>query len=82
MSENQPALFRRYPQLADKIPWLSLGDFPTPVERLPLAGAHEDGNVWIKRDDLSSRVYGGNKVRKLEFLLADAERQGAERLIT
>jgi D-cysteine desulfhydrase len=45
-----------------------LGDFPTPVTEavLPPSGAR----FWVKRDDLSSPHYGGNKVRKLEFLLA------------
>jgi D-cysteine desulfhydrase len=39
-------------------------------------------DLYIKRDDLTSGVYGGNKVRKLEFLLADALREGALRVIT
>jgi 1-aminocyclopropane-1-carboxylate deaminase/D-cysteine desulfhydrase-like pyridoxal-dependent ACC family enzyme len=78
MSE-QPPLFRRYPALAEAVPWLSLGRFPTPLEPLPLAG---EGETWVKRDDLSGGPYGGNKVRKLEFLLADALRAGAGRLIT
>lgn len=72
------ALFRRYPQITDSIPWLRLGDYPTPVQ--PLAIGRPD--VFIKRDDLSAPVYGGNKVRKLEFLLAEAKARGAKRLIT
>lgn len=39
-------------------------------------------NFFIKRDDQSSGVYGGNKVRKLEFLLADAKKKKASKLIT
>lgn len=50
---------------------------PTPVERLELLP-----NLWIKRDDLTSRHYGGNKVRKLEFILGQARMRGATRLIT
>jgi 1-aminocyclopropane-1-carboxylate deaminase/D-cysteine desulfhydrase-like pyridoxal-dependent ACC family enzyme len=38
--------------------------------------------IWIKRDDLTGFALGGNKVRKLEFLLADALRQGADTLVT
>ena len=60
-------LVRRYPALA-RIPRVSLGEYPTPVEplRLPeLAIA-----MWIKRDDLASSTLGGNKVRALEYLLA------------
>ncbi|MGH7482458.1 MAG: 1-aminocyclopropane-1-carboxylate deaminase/D-cysteine desulfhydrase [Longimicrobiales bacterium] len=75
------ALFARHPQLGGSIPWLPLGCFPTPVHTLDLAGFGA-GDVWIKRDDLSGEVYGGNKVRKLEFLLGDAERSGATRLAT
>jgi D-cysteine desulfhydrase len=71
------ALFEAYPQLADRIPWLSLGRFPTPVQPLAIAE-----NIFIKRDDLSAQPYGGNKVRKLEFLLAAARQRGARRLIT
>src|SRR5688500_14309115 len=74
----QIPLFRRYPGIADKIPWLQLGEYPTPVEPLNLGS----NDVFIKRDDLTSRLYGGNKVRKLEFLLAHARARGAKRLIT
>lgn len=75
-----PALFRRFPEAAARIPWLPLGRFPTPVEPLPLE-RFGDGH-WIKRDDLSGTPYGGNKVRKLEWILAEARRRGATRLIT
>jgi 1-aminocyclopropane-1-carboxylate deaminase/D-cysteine desulfhydrase-like pyridoxal-dependent ACC family enzyme len=71
------ALFDAYPQLTDRIPWLSIGEYPTPVQ--PLEVGEE---VFIKRDDLSAQPYGGNKVRKLEFLLASARARGARRLIT
>jgi D-cysteine desulfhydrase len=72
------ALFARYPQLAAHIPWLRIGDYPTPVEPLDLGRA----DIFIKRDDLTAPLYGGNKVRKLEFLLAAAKARGAKRLIT
>ena len=76
-------LFKRYPALAEKILRLSFGEFPTPVERLSgLSRRLKRDNLYIKRDDLSSRAYGGNKVRKLEFLLADALKHGAVRVIT
>jgi D-cysteine desulfhydrase len=55
---------------------------PTPIERRPaldeLVGAH----VWIKRDDTTGGAEAGNKIRKLEFLLADAVARGAEAVIT
>jgi 1-aminocyclopropane-1-carboxylate deaminase/D-cysteine desulfhydrase-like pyridoxal-dependent ACC family enzyme len=73
-------LFRWFPHLEARVPWVQLGEWPTPVTRLepPLRG----WELWVKRDDLSSPVYGGNKVRKLEYLLADARREGAGRVIT
>ena len=65
------------------LPRLRLGALPTPVEELPgLARALGVGALWVKRDDLSGSLYGGNKVRKLEWLLADAAARGRERLAT
>ncbi|HVO67767.1 MAG TPA: pyridoxal-phosphate dependent enzyme [Syntrophales bacterium] len=76
-------LFERYPRLAERLPRLVFGEFPTPVEKLSgLCHRLDRDNLYIKRDDLSSRAYGGNKVRKLEFLLADALKNGAGRVIT
>lgn len=65
------------------MPHLSLGNFPTPVEEAPaLAELSGAAAVWIKRDDLSGERYGGNKIRKLEFILGDAQAKGARRLVT
>ena len=50
---------------------LELAELPTPVERAPWLDS-SNSRVWIKRDDLSSSVYGGGKVRKLEWILANA----------
>ncbi|MDT3682777.1 MAG: D-cysteine desulfhydrase [Truepera sp.] len=58
-------------------------DGPTPLERLPRLSAHLGGpNLWIKRDDLLGLAGGGNKTRKLEFLVADALEHGADTLVT
>jgi D-cysteine desulfhydrase len=70
------ALFHAFPALAPRLRSLPLGEFPTPVERLPAL------DIWVKRDDRSGAPYGGNKVRKLEFLLADAVARGARRIVT
>ncbi len=65
-------LFLRFPRLAEVLPWVVLGAYPTPVSRLHLPGATRgDGNprgveVWVKREDLTSPHYGGNKVRTIE----------------
>lgn len=76
------ALFRAYPTLANRIPWIPLGAWPTPVMRVDDVPAGFGGQLWVKRDDRSSARYGGNKVRKLEYLLAEALDRGAGRLIT
>ncbi len=56
---------------------------PTPIEFLPHLTAHLGGpDIYIKRDDLTGLTGGGNKTRKLEFLVADALAQGADTLIT
>ncbi len=53
----------------------------TPLEHL--VGLSRPGvDLWVKRDDLTSPLYGGNKVRKLAHLLADAKARGARRLVT
>lgn len=76
-------LFEHYPAIADKIPRLSFGKFPTPVALLSgISSRLKRDNLYIKRDDLTSPAYGGNKVRKLEFLLADARKHGVVRVIT
>lgn len=56
---------------------------PTPLERMDRLGDHLGGPVlWVKRDDQLGLAAGGNKTRKLEFLVADAIEQGADTLIT
>ena len=64
------------------IPKIELINAPTPLEYL--AGVSEDlgVNFYIKRDDLTGIGTGGNKLRKLEYLLADARAQGATMLLT
>jgi len=60
---------------------VSLGVYPTPVERLPTLGTDKTA-LWVKRDDLTNPVYGGNKVRKLERLLFEARRREKKRIVT
>ena len=77
------SLFQRYPLLREKLPYVALGDFPTPVQRLERLGDELGiGQLYIKRDDLSGKLYGGNKPRKLEFELGDALRSGSSEVIT
>ncbi len=81
-SATAPALLRRYPAAAERIPWLPLGCAVTPVETVHVETATGRRTILVKRDDLTAEPYGGNKVRKLEFILADAAQRGAQRLIT
>ncbi|XAR53147.1 D-cysteine desulfhydrase [Bertholletia excelsa] len=60
----------------------SLGHLPTPIHKWNLPNLPKNTQVWLKRDDLSGMQLSGNKVRKLEFLLADAVAQGADCVIT
>ncbi|MHB8049959.1 MAG: 1-aminocyclopropane-1-carboxylate deaminase/D-cysteine desulfhydrase [Coriobacteriia bacterium] len=76
-------LFSRCPAMRVQLPHVPLGTFPTPVERHEaLARELGIGELWVKRDDLSGEIYGGNKVRKLEVLLADALRSGTREVVT
>ena len=77
-------LFYLYPRLAQNLPHVSLGEFPTPVHKLTKLGAElGTQHLYIKRDDLSARPYGGNKVRKLEFLLGEAaQREEVNRILS
>jgi len=76
-------LFVVHPRLAAALPRLALGAFPTPVSLLPHLGAAIGvADLFVKDDGLSSEFYGGNKVRKLEFLLAAARARGAREVMT
>ncbi len=61
---------------------LCLANVPTPLERLERTGAELGVELYVKRDDLTGAELSGNKVRKLEFLLAEARSQGATAVIT
>ena len=70
--KTRPWIFEAFPALQGPVPWTPLVEAPTPVEPLQALSAHLGSEVWIKRDDRTSSTYGGNKPRKLEFLLGDA----------
>jgi D-cysteine desulfhydrase len=80
LSLSDVALFRLFPALRDQVPWVRLGGWPTPVELLagPADGARVA--VYVKREDLSSPRYGGNKVRTLEAMMGRARAAGARRI--
>ncbi|KUF12180.1 D-cysteine desulfhydrase [Pseudoponticoccus marisrubri] len=66
-----------------RFPRVRLAHLPTPIEPLPrLSEALGGPEIWIKRDDCTGLSTGGNKTRKLEFLMAEAVDQGAEVVLT
>jgi len=81
MADSEPALFRAFPGLRGALPHRRFVSGPTPVEPLSLDG-FRDGSLFVKRDDESCPLYGGNKPRKLEFLIGEALRRGSRRLVT
>lgn len=65
-----------------RFPRLEFIGAPTPLEYLPRLSDYLGREILIKRDDVTPMAMGGNKLRKLEFLAADALREGADTLIT
>ena len=69
-------------QLAE-FPRVTLGHLPTPLEPMDRLSEMLGGpRLWVKRDDCTGLSSGGNKTRKLEYLMADAQKQGADTIIT
>ncbi len=65
------------------IPRVRIAHLPTPIEAIPhLSGALHGPRIWVKRDDQTGLAFGGNKIRKLEYVLAEAQANGARTLIT
>lgn len=66
----------------DQFPRVKLAYLPTPLEEMKQLSNYLRGpRLWIKRDDLTGLVFGGNKVRKLEFVMADALEKGANTIV-
>lgn len=69
--------------LLSRFPRVSLGHLDTPLEPMPRLSAALGGpSLWIKRDDCTGLATGGNKTRKLEFLMAEAQAEGADTVVT
>jgi D-cysteine desulfhydrase len=72
-----------YVRTARPVPRLPLARLPTPLEPLERLSAELGGpRIWVKRDDLTEGVACGNKIRKLEFAIAQAQEEGADTLLT
>ncbi len=81
--KEQYPILKKYPGIEDDYPLLPLGNYPTPVQRMTRLGRHiNHSDLWIKRDDYTSEIYSGNKVRKFEFILGYAKKLGREKLIS
>jgi D-cysteine desulfhydrase len=75
-------LFEAFPGLRGRVPFLRLADLPTPLERMERLSARVGAEVWVKRDGLTHPVYGGNKIRKFEFIFGDVVRRRARVVLT
>lgn len=83
VTPSQCPLYSRYPELEERLPRLALSQGFSPVRRLSVLEEHLGRpGLWLKNDGLLGNVYGGNKVRKLEFVLADVLRRGATTILT
>jgi len=77
-----PELFRSFPELRERLPWAPLSR-ATPVHRLARLESYlHHPDIWIKRDDMTSPVFGGAKARELEFVFGDILRRGCGALLT
>lgn len=81
--QGEPRLFAEMPKLVGKVPYVALVERPTPVALCSAISEYLGRNdVWMKRDDLASPIFGGNKIRRFEHILADAQERGAKVLVT
>jgi len=86
MENKKPTLFDVYPNLEGKVPWTSiLTGIPSDVDRLTELENYlklKDGEIYIKRDDKDHKIYGGNKLRKFEFIFGEALKKKKKGIIT
>jgi D-cysteine desulfhydrase len=71
-----------FPRIAERLPKLAIAELPTPVTKHVLALPSGAVEIAVKHDEATSTLYGGNKVRKLEYLLRRAQQRKARRVVT
>ncbi|MBT8087384.1 MAG: hypothetical protein KJO46_05085, partial [Gammaproteobacteria bacterium] len=71
-----------FPLLAERLQKMPIADLPTPVSSVESETPAGRRSIWVKHDNVSNELYGGNKVRKLEYLLQRARDHGARRIAT
>jgi D-cysteine desulfhydrase len=79
-----PLLHERFPGVRESLPHIELGRRPTPVRRLEILERRASGSaaIWLKDDGMFGRAWGGNKVRKLEWILPDVRRRRRRTILT
>ena len=82
MAETERPLLAAFPGLRPRLPFLALADLPTPLHPLEALSALVDAEIRAKRDGLTHPVYGGNKLRKFEFVFGDVLRKRARAVLT
>jgi len=86
MVTKEPELFKSYPNLKEKVPWIHLlTNIPSPIDRLTELENYleiSEGEIYIKRDDKDHHIYGGNKLRKFEFIIGNVIKQKKKGIIT
>jgi D-cysteine desulfhydrase len=86
MENKKPTLFEVYPNLEEKVPWISiLTGIPSNVDKLTELENYlklNDGEIYIKRDDKDHKIYGGNKLRKFEFIFGEVLKKKKKGIIT
>ena len=82
MTEASRLLFDTFPALRDRVPFTPLADLPTPLEKMERLSAEIGAEIRIKRDGLSHPIYGGNKIRKFEFVFGDVLRKRSKAVLT
>lgn len=86
MTNGLPVLFGLYPKLKNKVPWVKLlTQIPTDVDQLTELEKYfemKDGGIYVKRDDKSHHIYGGNKLRKFEFIFGKVLKNKKKAVLT
>ena len=86
MESKKPILFDIFPNLEGKVPWISiLTRMPSNIDRLTELEKYlklEDSEIYIKRDDKDHKIYGGNKLRKFEFIFGEVLKRKKKGVIT
>jgi D-cysteine desulfhydrase len=82
IGNERPWIFTEYPGLKGKVSFKSFGNYPSDVERLESLSEKIGADIYIKRDDRASSIYGGNKCRMMEFIIPDALDKKRRSLVT